>query len=93
LRPDVRGDGRSIPLSAILLLRNSEGPPTVKPLAVQDAIPDLWALSLRLKNDDGAHCFRTLVEAASGVPVFNLRRRLRVDDLPATIACIVDAVN
>lgn len=93
LRSDARGDGRSIPLSAILLLRNSERPPTVEPLAVQDAIPDLWALSLRLKNDEGAHCFRTLVEAASGVPVFNLRRRLRVDDLPATIDCIVDAVS
>lgn len=93
LPPDARGDGRSIPLSAILLLRDSEEPPAVRPLAVQEAIPDLWALSLRLKSDDGAHCFQTLVEAAGGVPVFNLRRRLRVDELPATIARIVDAVS
>jgi hypothetical protein len=93
LRSDARGDGRPVPLRAILLLRNSEGPPTVAPLAVQDAIPDLWALSLRLRNDDGARCFQTLVEAAGSVPVFNLRRRLRIDDLPATVACVVDAVS
>jgi hypothetical protein len=93
LRSDARGDGGAVPLRAILLLRDSEEPPMVEPLTVQDAIPDLWALSLRLSNDDGARCFRALVESASGVPVFNLRRRLRIDDLPATVACVVDAVS
>jgi hypothetical protein len=89
----ARGGAEPVPLRAVFLLRSSEdeGARTTQ-LSLSTALPDLWALCLRLDSADEARCFRGLVDVVSGAPVYDLHRRLRVEDLPATISHIANAV-
>jgi hypothetical protein len=59
-------------------------------LSRESAVPDLWALSLNLPTDESrAHCFREVTALAAKVPVWNLYRRLTVEQLPETVDRIV----
>jgi hypothetical protein len=92
LDPDERGDSAPVPLGAILFLRSDDSAPTVKEVSLANAIPDLWALSLRLTSQDDARCFHGLVDSASSVPIFDLHRRLRFEDLSQTVGYVIDTV-
>lgn len=89
----ARGDSGPVPLRAILFLRDGEDPtPTSRTLSLAEAIPDLWALCLRLSAEDDARCFRGLVDAVSRAPIYDLHRRLRFEDLAATVAHVTAKV-
>ena len=87
---ELRGDSAPVSLGAIVLLRPSDGAPRLDELAPREAIRDLWPLASRLPSRAGlARSFEDLVDVAGRVPIWNLRRRLRIDDLPATIEALV----
>lgn len=83
---DMRGDCTPIPLRAIVLLRTSDDAPRLDTLAPRDAIRGLWPLASRLPSRAGlARSFEDLVDVVGHVPVWSLRRRLRIEELPATV--------
>ena len=89
--PAVRGDCCPVPLRAIVLLRQSGNGFRVEPVPAMQAVRDLWRLTSKLPTDrDRARCFAGVVDLARSVPIRNLYRPLRIDDLPATVAFIVD---
>jgi hypothetical protein len=86
----ARGDGAAVPIRGVVFLRRSEEQATMERLPRERAIPDLWALSLNLPTDRSrAHCFREVTTIAANVPVWNLYRRLSVEQLPETVDRIV----
>jgi hypothetical protein len=89
---EERGDSSPVPLGAILFLRNDDSAPTSKLLAPSTAMPDLWALSLRLTPEDDARCFRALVDSVGTVPIFDLHRRLHFEELPGTVDYITTLI-
>jgi hypothetical protein len=93
LREPARGDGRPVPLRAVVILRAGDGSPRVESVAAESALRDLWSLTFRVTREDDARCFRTLVDVVSGVPVFDLYRRLRLDDLGETVERVVRTIG
>ncbi|HXV32461.1 MAG TPA: hypothetical protein VD769_00520 [Gaiellaceae bacterium] len=90
LDPERRGDTSSVPLRAIVLLRRGEDGIALEPVPAADALRDLWPLSFRLPTaEDGARCFDGLARLAAGVPIRNLVRPLRLDELPRVVERIV----
>jgi hypothetical protein len=90
---DGRGDGTSVPLRAVVLLRESEDGIRLERVDSARAIPDLWALSFALPTPAGrAQCFEALTDLADRVPVWNLARPLRLRALEKTVEHIVDGV-
>ena len=86
----ARGDGSPVPIRGVVFLRRSEERATMERLPRENAVPDLWALSLNLPTDRSrAQCFREVTAIAARVPVWNLYRRLSVDQLPETVDRIV----
>jgi hypothetical protein len=85
LEGPLRGDGGPVPLRAIVLLRRGEGV-QLEPMAAQEALRDLWALSLKLPEDaDRTRCFHGLVRLTGAVPVWNFHRPLDYGRLPAVV--------
>lgn len=92
LEGSARGDGRPVPLRGVVFLRLGEGDGTLDRIAPTSALPDVWALSLKLPSDDDrARCFSAAAELVDRVPVWNLRRELRFETLPAIVDLIADA--
>jgi hypothetical protein len=86
----TRGDGSPVPIRGVVFLRRSEESWRMERLPREKAVPDLWALSLNLPTDESrADCFRGVTAIAARVPVWNLYRRLSVDQLPETVDRIV----
>jgi hypothetical protein len=86
LDEELRGDGRAVPLRAILLLRSSAHVQSER-VPPQDALRDLWALSLKLPlEEDRARCFHGLVQLTDAVPVWNLHRPVTYGHLPTVVA-------
>ncbi len=86
---DARGDGSPVPLRAVVLLREHDGPPRMELVESTAALPDLIALSSRLPDDaDRARCFHGVATLAATVPVWNVYRRLTLADLPATVELV-----
>jgi hypothetical protein len=89
----ARGDCRPVPLRAILLLRESPNGFQLEPVRPMDAVRDLWPLSFNLPTEqDRARCFAAVVDLARSVPVRNLHRPFRFEDLPATVEFVVDSL-
>ncbi len=89
LEGSAKGEGRPVPLGGIVFLRLDEGDGTIERIAPTSALPDVWALSLKLPSDDDrARCFSAAAELVDGVPVWNLRRALRFETLPAIVDLI-----
>lgn len=87
----IRGDASPVPLCAVVLLRRSDVAGVMSLVPPERALPDLWAVSLRLPTDDDrSRCFRRIAELTRKVPVWNLERQLTFDDLPFTVEQIVD---
>jgi hypothetical protein len=85
LEGDLRGDGQPVPLQAVVLLRTSDQLRSER-IGPQEALRDLWALSLKLPQDeDRAQCFHGLVQLTTRVPVWNFYRPLTYSDLPTVV--------
>ncbi|HEY3211948.1 MAG TPA: hypothetical protein VGL16_01900 [Actinomycetota bacterium] len=89
LEGSARGDGSPVPLRGIVFLRLDEGEGTIERVTSATALPDVWALSFKLPSDAArARCFSSAAELVDRVPVWNLRRPLRYDTLPALVDLI-----
>ena len=87
--PEHRGDGSPVPLRAIVFLREHDGSPRLERVDKHHALPDLWSLALRLPDDaDRARCFALITALAESVPVWNVHRRLVLDELPAAVELV-----
>jgi hypothetical protein len=73
--PPLRGDGRPVPLRAIVFLRSSEDAHAMRPVAADEALRDLWALAARTPNYRGREAgFAAVAKLASQIPIWNLYR-------------------
>lgn len=89
-----RGTCAPVPVAGIALLLEDDVPPRLDPVPGPTAVRDLWAVSFNLPTDeDRARCFAALAGVASSTRVWHLTRRRRIDALPATIECLVNAVT
>jgi hypothetical protein len=91
LQGSARGDGSPVPIRGVVFLRRSKDESTaLERLPPENALPDLWALSLNLPTDESrTQCFRGVTSLAAEVPVWNLHRRLTVDRLAETVDRII----
>lgn len=86
----LRGDGRPLPIGAVLFLRESKGPCRVERLLPAEVLPDLWTLSFKLPTDeDRARRFGDIVALANQVPIWNVYRELTFAALPGVIDTII----
>ncbi len=84
-----RGDGRPVPLRAIVLLRRADQL-GIRPLDAAGATRDLFALSFRLPTDDSRRsCFARVVDLTSRVPAYDLHRPLSM----ARMQEVIDALE
>lgn len=82
LEEAARGDGSPVPLLGIVLLRKADGHPSLERITAMAAMQDLWSLSFKLPTDeDRARSFRAVADVAGRVPIWNLSRPLRYDEL------------
>lgn len=89
-----RGNCAPVPLAGVALLLEGDTPPRLDPVPGPQAVRDLWAVSFNLPTEeDRARCFAAVARLASSTPVWHLTRRRRLDELPATVQCLVDAVR
>lgn len=84
--PGFRGDCAPVPLRAIVMLRGEADHIELERAAPQDAIRNLFALSFQLPTDaERVRTFTAATELVRSVPVWNLRRPVTVEDLPAAV--------
>jgi len=89
-----RGNCDPVPVAGVALLLEGDVSPRLDPVPGPQAVRDLWAVSFNLPTDDDrARCFAAVAGLVASTPVWHLTRRRRIDDLPATIECLVDAVR
>jgi hypothetical protein len=85
LEDDLRGDGRRVPLQAVVFLRTSNQLRSER-IGPREALRDLWALSLKLpEEEDRARCFHGLVQLTASVPIWNFYRPLTYSELPTVV--------
>lgn len=90
----ARGTCDPVPVAGIALLHEADTDPRLEGVTGADVVRDLWALSFNLATDDDrARCFRAVAELASTAETWRLARRLRLEDLPPTIGCLVDTLS
>ncbi|MEO6715438.1 MAG: hypothetical protein ABIM89_18710 [Mycobacteriales bacterium] len=84
LHRDTRGDGRPVPLSAVVLLHaTDDGDVTSRTVAPDQALRDLWSLSFRLPETRARiACFDRLAELVNRVPIHEVHRPLTMGSLP-----------
>lgn len=83
---EARGDGRPVPLGAIVTVNVDDGPPRLERATPEAAIPDLWAMSFHVPTDeDRARCFQGVAALAHTVPVWRLTRRPTYEGLPGLV--------
>jgi hypothetical protein len=88
------GDGRALPVKAVIFLRESADDVFLEPVRGGEALPDLWTLSLRFRGvDEHRKAFEQLGQFASAVPIWNLHRPLRLTALDEVVARLVDTVT
>jgi hypothetical protein len=89
--PVLRGDSAPVPLAAVVLLRAGGDDPVLRPVSPRAALPDLWTLSFNLPTDqDRARCFQGVTDLAARVPIWDLHRRLELDQLEPAVRAIVE---
>jgi hypothetical protein len=89
LEPDRRGDGASVPLRAVVILRPHEEGTTLAATAPALAARDLFALTFRPpKVGAAAACFSRTVDLAARVEVLDLRRRMTIEALDEVVSLV-----
>lgn len=88
----MKGNGRPLPVRAILLLGSSTAPLAIEQVALPAAIRALWSLSFMLPRDaDRVRSFGAVTEIASAVPVWSLRWRRSFSEMPDVVNAILSA--
>jgi hypothetical protein len=86
----LRGDARPVPIGGIIFLRRSDREMSMERVSFSDALRDLWALSFSLPTDESKRrCFGGITPLAESVPVWNLYREFRFDNLSSVVDRIV----
>jgi hypothetical protein len=89
-----RGNGRPVPIRAIVFLRESSSEVNVRPVPGTEALKDLWALTFRFHTEgERRDAFRQLARLASAVPIWNLFRPMQVETLEAVVSHLVRLVR
>lgn len=92
LEPDRKGDGRPVPIRALVFLRESSGEIFVERVNRAEALPDLWTLIFRFQTDaERRRSFSLLAHLAATVPIWNLHRPLDVMKLDEVVSRLVNA--
>jgi hypothetical protein len=87
------GDCAPVPLRAVIFVEEAEQPAVLEAVEQPDAIRDLWALSFRLPlEEDVGRSFAGVVDLASSIPAFRLRRRLVLDELDDHVSLVLGGV-
>ena len=90
LDSDRTGDCKPVPIRAIVFLRESDAELRLEPVENLRALPDLWALTFRLKGISGVvQSFSRLSQLATATTIWNLYRPLRMDTLGDVVSLIV----
>ncbi len=88
------GSSAPLPLAGIAILLEGDTDPVVERTNPSSVVADLWYLAFKLPKDgDMQRCLDQVVKTAFATRTWNLTRRLRVEDLNATIECLVNAVR
>jgi hypothetical protein len=91
LDADRVGDGRALPIRAVVFLRESSDGVRVERVRGSEALPDLWTLTFRFQTDaERRRSFSQLAQIAAAVPVWNLHRPLQVAKLDEAVARLID---
>ena len=86
IEENLRGDARAVPIGGIIFLRRSTDGMSLERVSVPESLRDLWALSFSLPTDESKRrCFRAITPLAESVPVWNLYREFRFDNLSSVI--------
>jgi hypothetical protein len=93
LRADQRGDCQPVPIRAVVVLGEAATEPRLDPVKPMVALPDLWQASVHLTRRHDRLCFECLTDLVEAVPIFELRRPLTIDELDATIDCILAGLS
>jgi hypothetical protein len=94
LNPDRTGDGRPVPVKAVVFLREAPDDIRLHPVKRSEALPDLWTLSFRFQTDvERRRAFSQLAKLAASVPVWNLYRPMRLDRLDDVVERLVDVAR
>lgn len=84
-----RGDGRPVPISAIVFL--DWGPQSTKSLSVETAIPRLWNLSFYQPGlEPASAAFAGLTEIADAVPIYEVSRPRDDTETPRTVDSVIE---
>ena len=90
----LRGTGAPVPLAALLFLREGDGDLQLTRARTADAIRDLWTLTFSLPTDGSrAATFERAADLIAQVPVFDLRRALRLDTLQPIVTLVEELVG
>ena len=91
LDSDRKGDGRPVPIKALLFLREAGNGTYLEPVKKSEALPDLWALTFRFQTDaERRRVFQDLARLATIVPVWNLHRPLQLDALDDVVTLVAE---
>ena len=71
LDSDRAGDGRPVPLKALVFLREPAERILLEPVKAAQALPDLWTLNFRLQSEaDRSRSFSQLAQLASSISIW-----------------------
>lgn len=87
---DLMGDGRAIPVGAVVTVAVGDGDTQLERLPPDQAIRALWQLSFNVPTDaDRTRCFLGVTGLAGAVPVWSLVRPLDFAALPQLVDRLV----
>jgi len=91
INADRKGDGRPVPIKALVFLRETADSLYLEPVKKSEALPDLWTLTFRFQTDaERRRAFQDLADLATVVPVWNLYRPLQVKALDDVVTQLVE---
>lgn len=94
ITPEGRGDGRPVPLAAVVLLEWSGGMTSIERVSPARAIQELWRKAFYLaRENSAARCFENLATLVESTPVYRLSRPKDFGMLQATVALLTEELD